>query len=606
MRAMRLLAVSAAVLLSAALAVAQSRSTQRPTVISGEYMETVACYIDQGREEVQHTLTLSSGVVINLTFREGIDHPQPGAWVSLRGIVRDLNCEVIEVLEELLPENGNTLPTGEQKILVLLINFQDAPTQNTTPGIVWDQFMNPVSSVNRWFQETSFGKMWIDVDVFGWHTLPVNRSCDPNGWRSLAIQAASPHVTFSNYNRLFILVPGGGGCSWGGLGTLGFQTLNTPQGPWLTTTSWCRSEYYNDNRLAIAISTHEGGHNLAQHHASSRSYVGETLGTFDTNGGGGTMDEYNDRFDTMGSWNLGAYNARHKENLGWFDPGQLVTVTRSGFYTLSPYTLYSSAPKALKVFRGYGPSTQRTEFVYFEWRRPIGYDTDINYNNGINYTGALAHFHWNNSNTRTHLLDFTLGNNFLDAALQVGQQWNDNYRPISVRVVSIAGNTMTLEVNIGFSGVERLPTSYTIQRGTHISGTLTDVHTSNNSHLVIRGVPPLALGESEVMVIFNGTSQVSNPAVIGFKLESHASTGGIRKMVELWDWSNSKWVATDYRPVSSGTDTIQVFAEENLQRFVQSGTNAIRARARFDGQLAFGVGWEARIDHAVWEVFPRS
>lgn len=601
MLAIRVLTLAATLVVATSVAIGQ-----KPRVISGEYMETVACYLDQGIEEIRYTLTLSTGAVLQLSFREGVKHPKPGAWVKLRGILRDQHCEVLEVVDEVMPENGNTTPIGEQKILVLLINFQDAPTQNTTPAIVWDQFMNPISSVNRWFQETSFGKMWIDVDVFGWFTLPINRSCDPNTWRTHAIQAVSPYVTFANYNRLFILVPGGGGCSWGGLGTLGFETLSTPQGPWVTTTSWCRSEYYNDNRLAIAISTHEGGHNLGQHHASSRAYSGETLGSFDTNGAGGTMDEYGDRFDTLGSWNLGAYNARHKSNLGWFDPGHVVTVTKSGFYTLSPYTLYSSAPKALKVFRGYGPNTGRSEFVYFEWRRPIGYDTDINYNNGINYTGALAHFHWNNSSTRTHLLDFTLHNNFLDAALQVGRTWNDNYRPISVRVVSIVGNTMTLEVNIGFNGVVRQPTSYTIFRGSHVSGGLSDVLSSDNNYLVIREVPLFAAGESEVMVVFNGTSHVSNPAVIGFRLEANVTSGGVRKMVELWNWSTNRWVATDYRPATVGTDSIQVYAEENLSGFVQSGTNAIRARVRFDGQSAFAFGWQARIDQAVWEIFPRS
>lgn len=605
MRTIKVLTLAATLGLATSLVMAQSRA-QRPTVVSGEYMETVACYFDQGIEQIQYTLTLPTGAILQLTFRPGVKQPRPGAWVSIKGIVRDQRCEVIEVLEEQMPENGNRTPIGEQKILVLLINFQDAPTQNTTPAIVRDQFMNPISSVNKWWQETSFGKTWIDVDVFGWFTLPINRSCDPNNWRTHAIQAVSPYVTFSNYNRLFILVPGGGGCSWGGLGTLGFQTLSTPQGPWVTTTSWCRSEYYNDNRLAIAISTHEGGHNFGQHHASSRAYTGETLGSFDTNGAGGTHDEYGDRFNTLGSWNLGAYNARHKSNLGWFEPGHVVTVTRSGLYTLSPFTLYSSAPKALKVFRGYGPSTGRTEFVYFEWRRPIGYDTDINYNNGINYTGALAHFHWNNTSTRTHLLDFTLDNNFLDAALQVGRTWTDNYRPISVRVVSILGNTMTLDVNIGFNGIVRQPTSYTIFRGNHISGDLASVLSSDNSYLTIREVPLLAIGESEVMVVFNGTSHVSNPAVIGFRLESHVTSGGVRKMVELWHWAANRWVATDYRPASTGSDTIQVYAEENLAQFVQQGTNAVRARVRFDGQAAFAFGWQARIDQAVWEIFPRS
>jgi hypothetical protein len=140
----------------------------------------------------------------------------------------------------------------------------------------------------------------------------------------------------------------------------------------------------------------------------------------------------------------------------------------------------------------------------------------------------------------------------------------------------------------------------------HVSGGLSDILQSDVSRLVIRNAPILNLTESEVMVVFNGTSHVSNPAAISFKVEGHTSTGGLRQMVELYNFSTSQWIATDWRTTYVGTDGTYVFAEENLPQYVQSGTNAIRARLRVDGQLAFSPSWQMRIDQAIWQVFPRS
>lgn len=411
--------------------------------LQGRLQSLVVDYFETSEYLIEHILITDSNQRFRLHFKPGIIVPKAGSRISVRGKVvdEDVFVEWVSVLAQ--PRDNPT--TGEQKICVLLINFQNNPTENVTKEQVEQMFFAPSNSIDHYWREASYGKTWATGDVFGWYTLPINETCDPGLWRQLAIEMADPDVNYLEYNRLFILVPGGGGCGWGGLGTLGTEIFQTDDGWWETTTSWCRSEYYTDPWYAIAVSCHEGGHNFGLMHANSIDYGDEVLGKFDCGACGGSMAEYGDRFDVLGAWDNGHYNAQHKVALGWFEPGNVVEVTGSGLYAIDAYATASNNPKVLKVLRGNGSTS--TEWIWLEWRAPVGFDATLNYYSGYNFNGVLGHFEWGWGNSATYLLDFTpTDGDFHNAALVAGQTWTDYYTGLVIKPLGVQGETFWVQI----------------------------------------------------------------------------------------------------------------------------------------------------------------
>jgi M6 family metalloprotease-like protein len=332
--------------------------------------------------------------------------------------------------------------TGAQSSAVLLVNFPGISLpSNVTVSSIYNIFFGTTGrSVNTYWQEASYGKASATGSVFGPFTLDRAYSCDEyNLMRSAAIAAADATVNFSQYNRLFIVFPDPGGCGWAGLGTLGCGSLSSNDGTFPYSTSWLLATYMGSVDNGVRLATHEGGHNLTLHHASSRAYTGEALGPV---GAAGTLNEYGDPFNTMGSWNFGHYNAPHKVMLGWLSGANVLTTETPGTYTIAPF-VNGSGVQALKVRRGTGNNA----WLWLEYRQNTGtYESTLNPNV---FTGGLVHYEDSTTGTRSHLLDFTPGsaNGFNDPALT--SSWVDPYTNLSLSVNSATASGLSLNVSYG-------------------------------------------------------------------------------------------------------------------------------------------------------------
>jgi M6 family metalloprotease-like protein len=332
--------------------------------------------------------------------------------------------------------------TGVQNSAIILVQFPGIPLPaNVTPSGVWDIFFSPSGrSVNNYWVEASHGKASTTGGVFGPYTLDRVYSCDEySQMRSAAIAAADADVNFQNFTRVFIVFPNPGSCGWAGLGTLGCGGLSSNDGNFTASTSWLLASYMGSRDNGVKLSTHEGGHNLTLHHASSRSFGTEALGPVGTTG---TLSEYGDPQSTMGSWNFGQYAAPHKVRLGWLTGSNVVTTETNGSHTILPFENTTSSLQALKVRRGTGNNA----WMWLEFRQPIG-QYDSTFNSQI-YTGALVHYEDSVTGTYTHLLDFTPATaNFADASL-VGT-YTDPYSNVSLNVTGASASGVAVTVNYG-------------------------------------------------------------------------------------------------------------------------------------------------------------
>jgi M6 family metalloprotease-like protein len=359
-------------------------------------------------------------------------------------------------------ENGLTCPrTGGQNVLVILVNLASAKLSaglnaDFVRGILLGNGFSssqhtPNLSVDDFWQQQSDGKTWVNktgtgaVTVLGPVELPSDYrtstvACDTESMRAAAIAAVDPQVDLKQFNRIAIVFPNQGGCSFAGLAYVGCAAWTSPQdGTYLAGFTWLRADQMSSRVSGVQLWTHELGHTLGLGHAASRSFGSQPLGPL---GWAGSVNEYGDIFSTMGSWNLGFYAAPHAASrLNWIEAR---TVETSGTYTIEAAETRPGGVKALKIRRGTGNDA----WLWVEYRQGTGI-----YNSTLAsqvFSGALIHYEDALVGNRSHLLDFTpTTTSFSDPALAVGESWADPYSDLRLRVDSIQNGVMTITVTLG-------------------------------------------------------------------------------------------------------------------------------------------------------------
>ena len=144
--------------------------------------------------KVHHFLYVDDGngksKKIKLQFTDEAPALTTGSKIKVRGNLTENTLE--------LSSQGGSVQTqqlaspntfGEQKVAVILINFQD----NASVPYGWSEASTVTfQTVSDFFRESTYGKTWLTGDVFGWFTLPMSSaSCDYNQMSNLADQAAT-------------------------------------------------------------------------------------------------------------------------------------------------------------------------------------------------------------------------------------------------------------------------------------------------------------------------------------------------------------------------------------------------------------------------------
>lgn len=122
------------------------------------------------------------------------------------------------------------------------------------------------------------------------------------------------------------------------------------------------------------------------------------------------------------------------------------------------------------------------------------------------------------------------------------------------------------------------PTAYSVLRGVHVSGGLADLFTSDDSRLVVKNGLVANSSEAPIQVVIDGVSPTQTASEIRFHVESQVQIIHLQQTVELWDWTANAWVQVDQRAGSANVDTVVVGAGTTPNRFIKTGTRAIRAK----------------------------
>ncbi|HLM61664.1 MAG TPA: hypothetical protein VK308_12735, partial [Pyrinomonadaceae bacterium] len=320
--------------------------------------ERILYYLKNGKER------------LSLRFAKQPDEElRTGERVSIKGVRIG---ETIAVDESSLPKNSDsfqasamTLPNtfGEQKVLVLLVNFQNDQRQPFTI----DQARNLVfGTVNNFYREASYQQTWLTGDAYGYFTLPINSGdCGGSQTATYARQAAiNAGINVSAYNKFMYVYPQMSGCNYSGRGTIGGNEV------WL------------NGSLSQWTVAHELGHNYGLYHARALECGSAVLGN------NCSTIEYGNTVDTMGTENA-HFHSYQKERLGWLNfnvSPPITTVQTGGNYFIAPYSAQDGKTKALKILKSVDSSGNKT-WYHLEVRRPIGFDrfvlSNSNFMNGV-------------------------------------------------------------------------------------------------------------------------------------------------------------------------------------------------------------------------------
>ncbi|MDP9055013.1 MAG: hypothetical protein M3N93_12050 [Acidobacteriota bacterium] len=524
---------------SAALSVAFApdllQSLQASFPDSASHFETHQTWVGTLRTAVEDAPDLKNAKTVNrLLTPEGefrvylsASQPQPmSGSITVEGmrVLGNIAARTVRpaaIASASVSNGAGTL--GTQKIVTILVNLPSyklpsAVTPDFMKGVLYGNAYassqnTPNWSVDDFWQQNSDGQAsapFAAGQVVGPYNLTSDYNtnstgaafCDYLDMEQAAIAAADPAVAFPAFNRVVIVMPNNGVCSWSGISSVGYWQASSASGSFSASFHWLRADSITSRAAGVQLAAHELGHGFGLNHARSRAYPGPPAQALGAIGAAGALTEYGDPFGVMAAWNFGFYSAMHAEGvLGWLAPSNYTTVQNAGTYTISNYEARNASTlvKALRVLR----DAASNSWLWIEFHTNTGnYDSQVP---AQVWSGALVHYEESGTGAYTNLLDMTPASSgaFSDAALASGQTWTDPYTNLSITIGNITptsgGSTLGVTVNYGVSGCKRAnptvtlsPSNPTVNTGG--ATTLTVTVKSNNGAVC----PPSAYSLSAV------------------------------------------------------------------------------------------------------------
>ncbi|MCL1058692.1 Ig-like domain-containing protein [Shewanella gelidimarina] len=425
--------------------------------LKGELQVSYVDYADSSQSHLRHSLMTENGPIeLYLSKNTQADALYPGTRVTAKGwMFTDDNSDEMDSSALVLNDELDSLAlladpsvaittatvsesmlsntTGEQRTLVLLVNFQN----NTSQPWTVEQAQELVfGRVNDYYQEASYGRTWLSGDVQGYFTLPIDATCSTNAVDNYGRQAViDSGIDVNNYDRWIYLYPENSNCGWTGQGTIG----GSP------------SRAFINGSMTLRTVGHELGHNLGLHHAKDLDCGADIIGARCASA------EYGDTMDIMGKSGItGHFNAFSKQQLGWItsSAGEIITAESDGSYQLEPYeTAIAGKAKGLKVRRGIDADTGQPLWYYLEYRQPIGFDNFLEGKSGVT-DGVVLHLATENDVQSNLLLDMIPNSGLRDlddSALLAGASYTDI--DAGVTITTEWADTTGASVNVSYSGL---------------------------------------------------------------------------------------------------------------------------------------------------------
>ena len=396
----------------------------------------------------------TAGLVIAGVTGCGIDSPaapiEPpvriGSALTASPALPKLGNDMVPVDPRVAKPRAPTLapaaPLGPRKVAVLMVHF-GVPGDVTPAQLIAQAFTNP-DSASALISESSFGKVSLTGDVFGWYQIPEPAVCDFGAISESARAAATAAgVNLDAYDHLAYYASPSlphcfGGSAWGEVGT--------PATP-------ARQTWYSGS-WGTYIVAHEVGHNLGFLHAHSyecgfddadharQVHLGRVRRRVRPDGGATTQ-----------------FSTYNKAAQGWLGACDVVTSPARAIFDVVPIESKAIGFHAVRVPMDGSlcpPWAPAPCYYYIEYRQPIGvFDSQEFYapmtEGALLRIGGAIDLSGTTGLQAIGLLDLTPMHsgdpfaNFQDARLATGKAFQD---PLGVHIAVQSANASAAKIAV--------------------------------------------------------------------------------------------------------------------------------------------------------------
>ncbi len=144
------------------------------------------------------------------------------------------------------------------------------------------------------------------------------------------------------------------------------------------------------------------------------------------------------------------------------------------------------------------------------------------------------------------------------------------------------------------------PSSFSVFRGVLEAGDLSSLLNSDDNYLVVRNGVTALRTESPIMLRVSGHSPIQSPITLQFVVENKVSITGLNQLIDLFDYTQGRFVNADTRAAST-TDSVVTVSGSRAN--VESGTGNLQSQLQIrPAGPVFTNTWRSFVDQVNWLV----
>lgn len=149
-----------------------------------------------------------------------------------------------------------------------------------------------------------------------------------------------------------------------------------------------------------------------------------------------------------------------------------------------------------------------------------------------------------------------------------------------------------------------VPSAFNIFRGNLVSGGVANVAASDDSRLAVSAGPVAMSSEAPIMVEFTGTAPNATASLMSLVVEAQSNNPNLSELIDVFDWVSNSYVSLDSYAPPTNSDRVRLLPIPNPNRFIQSGTRAVKCRVRLrqTGPIATSP-YQLRLDQIQWRIW---
>lgn len=155
-------------------------------------------------------------------------------------------------------------------------------------------------------------------------------------------------------------------------------------------------------------------------------------------------------------------------------------------------------------------------------------------------------------------------------------------------------------VKFTVTSIQTYPQSFSFYRGVYQTGGLADLDSSDDQYVV--GMNGLTANGSEppLSLVLTGTAPSGAQGTVTIHLEGHVSSPHLSQKIEMWSYTESRWVAIDQRAAPTTDQAVDV--PFDATNYLEPGTNKFQGRiSYFIAGLLNSSRWKGYFDQVYWQ-----